>query len=57
MLQAYRAHVAERAKLGIPLLALDDKQVAELIEIIKNWHLYTSPRPRDATLTRMPSSA
>ncbi|HNE60076.1 MAG TPA: bifunctional aconitate hydratase 2/2-methylisocitrate dehydratase, partial [Ottowia sp.] len=36
MLQAYRAHVAERAKLGIPPLALDAKQVAELIELIKN---------------------
>ncbi len=36
MLQAYRAHAAERAALGIPPLALDAKQVAELIELIKN---------------------
>ncbi|TXH91081.1 MAG: bifunctional aconitate hydratase 2/2-methylisocitrate dehydratase [Rhodoferax sp.] len=36
MLQAYRAHVAERAALGIPPLALDAKQVSELIELIKN---------------------
>ena len=36
MLQAYRQHVAERAALGIPPLALDAKQVAELIELIKN---------------------
>ncbi|MFM8929449.1 MAG: bifunctional aconitate hydratase 2/2-methylisocitrate dehydratase [Betaproteobacteria bacterium] len=36
MLQAYRAHVAERAALGIPPLPLDAKQVAELIELIKN---------------------
>ncbi len=36
MLQAYRDHVAERAKLGIPPLALDAKQVADLIELIKN---------------------
>ncbi|MFW9621870.1 MAG: bifunctional aconitate hydratase 2/2-methylisocitrate dehydratase [Macromonas sp.] len=36
MLQAYREHVAERAALGIPPLALDAKQVAELIELIKN---------------------
>ena len=35
MLQAYRQHVAERATLGIPPLALDAKQVAELIELIK----------------------
>ncbi len=36
MLKAYRDHVAERAALGIPPLALDAKQVAELIELIKN---------------------
>ena len=35
MLQAYRAHVAERAALGIPPLPLDAKQVGELIELIK----------------------
>ena len=35
MLQAYRQHVAERAVLGIPPLALDAKQTAELIELIK----------------------
>jgi aconitate hydratase 2/2-methylisocitrate dehydratase len=36
MLQAYREHAAERAALGIPPLPLDAKQVAELIELIKN---------------------
>ncbi|WAC71307.1 bifunctional aconitate hydratase 2/2-methylisocitrate dehydratase [Roseateles sp. SL47] len=36
MLQAYRQHEAERAALGIPPLPLDAKQVAELIELIKN---------------------
>jgi aconitate hydratase 2/2-methylisocitrate dehydratase len=36
MLQAYRQHVAERAALGIPPLALDAKQTAEVIELIKN---------------------
>ena len=35
MLQAYRAHEAERAALGIPPLPLDAKQTAELIELIK----------------------
>jgi aconitate hydratase 2/2-methylisocitrate dehydratase len=35
MLTAYRQHAAERAALGIPPLALDAKQVAELIELIK----------------------
>ncbi len=36
MLKAYREHAAERAALGIPPLALDAKQVAALIELIKN---------------------
>src|SRR5450830_322890 len=36
MLQAYRQHAAERAALGIPPLPLDAKQVADLIELIKN---------------------
>ena len=36
MLSAYRQHTAERAALGIPPLPLDAKQVAELIELIKN---------------------
>ncbi|MCL2656976.1 MAG: bifunctional aconitate hydratase 2/2-methylisocitrate dehydratase [Betaproteobacteria bacterium] len=36
MLQAYRQHAAERAALGIPALALDAKQTADLIELIKN---------------------
>ena len=35
MLNAYKAHVAERAALGIPPLPLDAKQTAELIELIK----------------------
>ncbi len=32
----YRAHAAERAALGIPPLPLDARQVAALIELIKN---------------------
>ena len=36
MLEAYRQHVEERAKEGLPPLALDAHQVAELIELIKN---------------------
>ncbi|MFM8796756.1 MAG: bifunctional aconitate hydratase 2/2-methylisocitrate dehydratase, partial [Betaproteobacteria bacterium] len=45
MLQAYRAHVAERAALGIPPLPLDAKQVAALIELIK-----TPPAGEEAVL-------
>ena len=36
MLEAYRQHVTERAALGIPPLPLNAKQVAELVELIKN---------------------
>ncbi|MFZ5697178.1 MAG: bifunctional aconitate hydratase 2/2-methylisocitrate dehydratase [Pseudomonadota bacterium] len=36
MLEAYRLHVAERATLGIPPKALDEKQVAALVELLKN---------------------
>jgi aconitate hydratase 2/2-methylisocitrate dehydratase len=45
MLQAYRAHVAERAALGIPPLPLTAKQTAELIELLKN-----PPQGEEATL-------
>jgi len=36
MLQAYRAHLADRAALGIPALPLCAHQTAELIELLKN---------------------
>ena len=36
MLENYRAHVAERAALGIPPLPLTAKQTAELVELLKN---------------------
>ncbi len=36
MLEAYRAHVAERAALGIPPLPLTKQQTAELVELLKN---------------------
>ena len=45
MLQAYRAHVAERAALGIPPLPLSAKQTAEVIELLKN-----PPKGEEATL-------
>ncbi|MFV2055487.1 MAG: aconitate hydratase B, partial [Thiohalomonadales bacterium] len=35
MLEEYREHVAERAKLGLPPLALDPKQTGALVELIK----------------------
>ncbi|MFM6407908.1 MAG: hypothetical protein ACKPGT_25895 [Microcystis sp.] len=36
MLEAYHQHVADRAKLGIPPLPLNDQQTAELCEMLKN---------------------
>ena len=36
MLEAYRAHVAERAALGIPPLPLDKQQTSDLVELLKN---------------------
>ena len=36
MLEAYRKHVEERKSEGLPPLALDAQQVAELVELIKN---------------------
>jgi len=45
MLQTYRAHVAERAALGIPPLPLSAKQTGELIELLKN-----PPTGEEATL-------
>ena len=36
MLETYRQHVAQRAKLGIPPLPLDAAQVADLVELLKN---------------------
>ena len=31
----YKAHTVEREKLGVPPLALDPKQTADLVEILK----------------------
>ena len=45
MLQAYRAHVAERAALGIPPLPLSARQTGDLIELLKS-----PPRGEEATL-------
>jgi len=35
LLEEYRAHTAERAKLGVPPLALTAEQTAELVELLK----------------------
>jgi aconitate hydratase 2/2-methylisocitrate dehydratase len=45
MLEAYRAHVAERAALGIPPLPLTKQQTVELVELLKH-----PPKGEEATL-------
>ena len=48
MLQAYRAHVADRAALGIPPLPLSAKQTAEVVELLKS-----PPAGEEATLVEL----
>ena len=50
VLEAYRAHVAERAELNIPAKPLTAEQVAGLIDLIKNPvyipHIFQILQPR-----------
>ena len=48
MLEAYRAHVAERAAQGIPPLPLNAKQTESLVELLKN-----PPAGEEATLVEL----
>ena len=48
MLEAYRAHVAERAALGIPPLPINLQQAKELVELLKN-----PPAGEEATLVEL----
>jgi len=48
MLEAYRAHVAERAAMGIPPLPLTRQQTAELVELLKN-----PPKGEEAVLVEL----
>ena len=53
--------MADVKKLAEQLVALTILEAKELNDILKDEYgiclLYTSPSPRDATLSRMPSSA
>ena len=44
MLEAYRTHVAERAKLGIPPEPLNAEQTATLVELLKSPPIVKKPR-------------
>ncbi len=48
MLESYRAHVAERAALGVPPLPLSAKQTQELIALLKN-----PPKGEEQTLVEL----
>ena len=48
MLESYRAHVAERAALGIPPLPLSAKQTQEVIGLLKN-----PPKGEEQTLVEL----
>ncbi|MBI2305833.1 MAG: bifunctional aconitate hydratase 2/2-methylisocitrate dehydratase [Rhodocyclales bacterium] len=48
MLEAYRAHVAERAALGIPPLPLSKQQTTELVDLLKN-----PPKGEEAALVEL----
>ncbi len=48
MLEAYRAHVAERAALGIPPLPLSKAQTIQLVDLLKN-----PPTGEEATLVEL----
>jgi aconitate hydratase 2/2-methylisocitrate dehydratase len=48
VLEAYRAHVAERAALGIPPLPLSKQQTTELVALLKN-----PPKGEEATLIEL----
>jgi len=48
VLEAYRAHVAERAAQGIPPLPLNAKQTESLVELLKN-----PPAGEEATLVEL----
>lgn len=54
MLEAYRAHVTERAQQNIPAKPLSASQVAELIELLKNPPAGESEFLLDLLSTRVP---
>lgn len=55
MLESYRLHQAERAKLGIPALPLNAKQTAELIELLKSPPAGEAEFLLDLLINRVPA--
>ena len=57
MLEAYRQHVEERAKQGIPPLPLDAQQVAALVELLKSPPAGEEERARQHEIMEAPAVA
>ncbi|NPA13039.1 MAG: aconitate hydratase B, partial [Aquificae bacterium] len=53
-LQEYKKHVEERAKLGIPPLPLNKKQVEELVELLQQVPIVEEEYLMDLFLNRVP---
>ena len=46
-----------KKEIGASTIKCDATKIKSVTNLFKNCLLYTSPSPRDATLSRMPSSA
>lgn len=54
MLEAYRQHVAERAKEGVPPLPLNAEQTAQLVELLKNPPAGEEETVKDLLVNQIP---
>jgi aconitate hydratase 2/2-methylisocitrate dehydratase len=54
MLEAYRQHVAERAKEGVPPLPLNAEQTAQLVELLKNPPAGEEKTVKDLLVNQVP---
>ncbi len=54
MLEAYRQHVAERAKEGVPPLPLNAEQTAQLVELLKNPPAGEEETVKDLLVNQVP---
>ena len=55
LIQEYKAHTQERAKLGVPPLALNTQQVAQLVELLKADEIIEEEYLLDLLKNRVPA--
>ena len=55
LIEAYKAHTEERAKLGVPPLALTAEQTAELVELLKASPIADSDYAMDMFENKIPA--